>query len=98
MKLNFLLIIQTLVFHLYIKEIHGFYLKSFKNGREFIEKPHEIGLGEDQKTKGQSKIIFTQDPASYFYVLQTPPLKLDSKEDFDYEITNKSFLVTTKVN
>ena len=62
-----------------------------------LENPHEITLSEDQKNEGKSKILFTQDPMSYYYILVTPPLEGNTKVDFDYEITSNSFIVTTKV-
>ena len=63
-----------------------------------LEDPHEITLSEDQKNEGKSKILFTQDPGSYFYILITPPLHGNTKDDFEFDINSKSFLVTTKVS
>ena len=92
-------------FVIFLKEFsaNSDYLKflSVSNGalRNYpLETPHEITLSEDQKNEGKSKILFTQDPGSYFYILITPPLHGNTKDDFEFDINSKSFLVTTKVS
>ena len=62
-----------------------------------MENPHEITLSEDQKVEGKTKIIFTQDPNFYFYILNTSPLPGNTKDDFIYEVTPQSFILSTKV-
>lgn len=74
------------------------FLKYDQNTNYIMESPHEISLNEDEKSLGKSKIVFTQDPASFFYILQTPPLKMNSKDDFSFEFTKNSFILSTKVN
>lgn len=76
-----------------IKAVH---LKTNLN-RFSMELPHEITLSEDQKNPGKSKIVFTQDPGSFFYIVNTPPLPQNNKEDFNFEITENSLIIATKV-
>ena len=94
MKFSLYLIVLFNVF-----SINSSFLKAYTHGLKMfpMEKPHEIALTEDQNIMGKSKIIFTQDPSSYFYILQTCPLPENIKEDFEYNITSSSFTVTTKV-
>lgn len=59
--------------------------------------PNKITLLESQKTSGKTNIIFSQDPSYYFYLLTTPPLIQSNEADFECQITNEYFNVSTKV-
>lgn len=93
--MKFFYFFSCLIF--FTEEIGASFLKNVQNTDYIMKSPHEISLNEDEKSLGKSKIVFTQDPASFFYILQTPPLKKNSKDDFSFEFTKKSFILSTKV-
>lgn len=93
--LSFILFENLPLFFTLKLENSGFlYLKS---SIDDSSNPHEITLSENQKNNGKSRIIFSQDPLNYFYILTTPPLLSNTKEDFEIKITNDFFILSTKV-